>query len=110
MTVERIGCPDNRKEFITLMKELKSHIVIIKFYAEWCNPCKSIFNLVENEFDNIHSTNKILMYVNIDKTPDICSYLKIRKLPTLISYKNGLKDQILQTSNPKDIYIFFKNI
>ena len=110
MPIERIGCPEDRKEFISLMKELKSHIVVIKFYADWCNPCKSIFNIIENEFDNIRSTDKILMYVNIDKAQDVSSYLKIRKLPTLITYKNGLKDQILQTSNPKDIYMFFKSI
>lgn len=110
MVVERIGCPDNRKDFQSLIKEMKSHIVVIKCYADWCNPCKKISDDVEKYFDKIRSTDKILMYIDVDKQQDVASYLRINSLPTLISYIDGEKMNIMSGSDPKHLNTFFRSI
>jgi thioredoxin 1 len=110
MPIERIGCPNNRKEFQELMKKLKSHIVVIKCYADWCEPCKKITEDVEKKFDRIRSTDKILMYIDVDKQQDVATYLRIRALPTLINYINGEKQNIIEGSEPEKLNYFFKNI
>lgn len=108
MVVERIGCPETRKEFQTLMKELSSHIVIIKCYAEWCQPCKNIKQLVEDRFEMIRSSDKILLYLNVDEQDDVATYLKIRSMPTLISYKEGMRQNICEGAVEKNINNFFR--
>ena len=110
MVVERIGCPEKRKEFQSLIKEMKSHIVVIKCYADWCNPCKTISNDVEKYFDNIRSSDKILMYIDVDKQQDVAAYLKITSLPTLISYIDGEKINIMTGCDPKNLSLFFRSI
>lgn len=108
MVVERIGCPNNRKEFQTLMKQLTSHIVIIKCYADWCGPCKAIKNHVEESFDNMRTSDKIMVYLDVDEQDDVAAYLKIRSLPTLISYRDGMKDQVVEGSDERKITMFFR--
>ena len=110
MVVERIGCPDNRKEFQRLMEELKSHIVVIKCYAEWCGPCKKIQDEIESHFDRIRSSDKILMYIDVDVQQDVAAYLKIRALPTLISYRDGMRHNVMEGSEKEKILYFFRNI
>jgi thioredoxin-like negative regulator of GroEL len=110
MVVERIGCPNNRKEFMKIMNDLKSHIIVIKCYAEWCNPCKKIKDKIEENFDRIRSTDKILMYIDVDECDDVASYLKIRALPTIISYREGLKQNIIEGIEEDKIRHFFRNI
>ena len=108
MVVERIGCPENRKDFQNLMKVLSSHIVIIKCYADWCGPCKRIKKYVEYCFDELRTTDKILMYLNVDEQEDVAAYLKIASLPTLISYKEGMKHQISSGAEERNIKLFFR--
>jgi thioredoxin-like negative regulator of GroEL len=110
MVVERIGCPDNRNDFKRLMEELKSHIVIIKCYAEWCGPCKKIKDEIEIQFDKIRSTDKILMYIDVDEKQDVAAFLKIRSLPTIISYRDGMKHNIMEGSAQDKITHFFRNL
>ena len=110
MVVERIGCPTERTEFKRLMGELKSHIVVIKCYADWCGPCSNIKEELEKEFDSIRSTDKVMMYLDVEEQRDVASYLQIKALPTIISYRDGMKENIIEGSEREKIRYFFRNI
>lgn len=70
-------------------KELISKgIVVVDFYAEWCNPCKMLstaFQEVEESMKNSANFIKI----NIDKHIDIAQEYQISLIPTILVFKNG---------------------
>lgn len=62
-------------------------IVAIKFFAEWCGPCKTMVPNVkklENEFSDVK-----FFEVDIDEAVSIASKYKVTNLPTIILLKNG---------------------
>lgn len=61
--------------------------ILIKFYASWCLPCKSLSNTVHKvilEFPNIQ-----IKEVNIDEDVESSREYKIRSIPTLVLVKDG---------------------
>jgi thioredoxin 1 len=95
---------------LTTRSELKIHVkkhpvVIVKFKAEWCGPCKKIEPLVYNLMNQYDKINYVV--VDIDDGSNIASYLKIRSIPTMVSYLDGDIHEILSSSNPTDIQNFF---
>jgi|TARA_X000000368_G_C23041390_1_gene717090 thioredoxin 1 len=99
---------------VTLLKtraELKNHVkkhdvVIVKFKAEWCGPCKKVAPHIKTLMETFKKINYV--EVDVDEGSNIASYLKIRTIPTIISYVNGDIHEILSSSNQTDITNFFK--
>ena len=102
-----VQSPENRIEFKQLIQQNKHKIIIVKASAKWCGPCNASSMYVIDEFNNTHTTNKLLINVNIDKQSDVATFLKIRKIPTLISYKDGYPDQVIQSAEKNVIRSFF---
>lgn len=98
---------------VTVLKtrqELKNHVknhevVIVKFKAEWCGPCKKVAPHIKTLMDTFNKINYV--EVDVDDGSNIASYLKIRSIPTIISYVNGDIHEILSSSNTTDITNFF---
>ena len=91
--------------------ELKEHVkkhqvVIVKFKAEWCGPCKKIEPLVNTLMKSYPKINYVV--VDVDDGSNIASYLKIRSIPTMVSYLDGDIHEILSSSKSEDIEAFFK--
>ena len=91
--------------------ELKEHVkkhqvVIVKFKAEWCGPCKKIEPLVNTLMKSYPKINYVV--VDVDDGSNIASYLKIRSIPTMVSYLDGDIHEILSSSKQEDIESFFK--
>lgn len=60
---------------------------LIKFYAGWCMPCKTLANTLSkilSEFPDIQ-----LKEVNIDDDVEQSREYKIRSIPTLVLVKDG---------------------
>lgn len=87
---------------------LKSNVVLVDFWAEWCHPCKLQHKSVEEiamEHDHLLKVARL----NVDDNKVIASKLGVRNIPTLILYKNGEeirriiglqnKDQIMSQIN-----------
>lgn len=98
---------------VTVLKtrqELKNHVknhdvVIVKFKAEWCGPCKKVAPHIKTLMETFNKINYV--EVDVDDGSNIASYLKIRSIPTIVSYVNGDIHEILSSSNTSDITTFF---
>jgi thioredoxin 1 len=94
----------------TTRQELKNHVkkhdvVIVKFKAEWCGPCKKVAPHIKSLMEQFKDINYV--EVDVDNGNNIASYLRIRTIPTIISYVNGDIHEILSSSKPSDITQFF---
>jgi thioredoxin 1 len=70
-------------------QHLKTKVVLVDFWAEWCQPCKIQGPIVsqvaaDNEDDNV-KVGKL----DVEKNQKTAQQLGIRNIPTLIIFKNG---------------------
>lgn len=64
-------------------------VVIIKFGAKWCHPCKRLIPFI-NQLSEEHNT--LAFYeVDVDELPDLTSALGVESFPTFLIYKNKVK-------------------
>ncbi len=91
-----------------LVKYLQNHaIVIVKFTATWCGPCKRITPLV-NELYSKLPNNVSMVIVDIDTGRDISSAMKIRSVPTMYNFVNGSPMDSVIGSKEDNVISFFK--
>ena len=62
-------------------------IVISKFSAEWCSPCKSL----EKVLDKISEKEPDIKIIKLDveEEPELCENFGIKNVPVLMYYKDG---------------------
>jgi thioredoxin 1 len=76
-------------------QEVKTGVVLIDFWAEWCGPCRRLGPTVDAlaaEYDGRATVAKM----NVDENPNIPGRFMIRGIPTMLIFKNGeLADQIV---------------
>ena len=61
--------------------------VLIKFGADWCNPCK-VLNPILKEFSEKHSEIKVFS-INVDENFELASSYGVRNLPTVLYFNDG---------------------
>ena len=83
------------------LEEYKEIIVenkptIVKFYADWCKPCKSVASIIEKIIEEYGDKIQVIS-INVDEDSyedSIASYENVRNIPALLYYKNGqLRDK-----------------
>jgi len=89
-------------------------IIIVKFGAEWCQPCKRIDKLVHDSMffmpDNVQN-----MILNIDESFELYAYLKNKKMvngiPALLCFYKGnhtfIPDDSVSGADASQINAFF---
>ena len=90
-------------------------LVIIKFGAEWCGPCKKIETQVHNWLDSMPETVQSFI-IDIDECFEIYAYLKTKKMvngvPAILCYDKGNTSYIPSDSviggDPVGVDAFFK--
>jgi len=110
-----IECAD-RNAFLSYLKQ-NPGIIIFKFGASWCKPCKKIKDIVENHFAYT-SDNVICFDLDIDEYPDVYAYLKSKKqvngVPSLLAYNKDnitfASDMSHSGSDLNTLEQFFENI
>ena len=84
----------DRKHFTDLLLE-NPGLLIIKFGAEWCSPCKLIEDDVKKAFDTMPD-NVQCAIIDIDNNFDVYAYLKTRKMisgiPAILCYSDDNTD------------------
>jgi len=93
-------------------------LIVIKFTADWCGPCKRIKDLCI-EFEKNKPSSIQYYEINIDESLEL--YMKLKKMkmvngiPALLAYKGGIKehwfipDDIHLGSDKKGLENFFNN-
>lgn len=62
--------------------------VLVKFYADWCAPCKALEPILDQLGAQLFGA-KYFFKFNIDTDPELVVSLGIRTVPTLVLYKGG---------------------
>lgn len=70
-------------------------MIIIKFTADWCGPCKAIKSTVHECYSKCPESIK-LIEIDIDESIDLYVFLKNKKMingiPALLAYYSGEKE------------------
>ena len=81
----------DRNEFDTILNENEG-VVILKFGATWCKPCKLITPFVSKIIDTLADSYTVYD-LDIDDNFEIFAYLKSKRMlsgvPSMLAYKKG---------------------
>jgi thioredoxin 1 len=120
--MEPLTIPENvitemTKESFAQLLQTNPGVLIIKFGAEWCGPCKKIDPLVYNLMSQI-STNKNITcaLIDIDENFEIYAFLKSKKMvngvPVILCYKKGnitwIPDKAMVGADEPEVKRFFE--
>ena len=114
---------DSLLNIVTLekvQKELESNqILIIKFTAEWCGPCKGIKPICEKCISNLPQ-HILFQEIDVDESIELYSFLKTKKMvngiPAILAYFAGEKDSFyipddsVLGGDKKQVESFFQRI
>jgi thioredoxin 1 len=82
---------------------IKTGVVLVDFWAEWCAPCRRIAPTVDQlaeDYDGRVTVGKM----NIDDNPNTAPRFMVRGIPTLLLFKDGeLKETIVGMANKDDL-------
>lgn len=86
----------DRDEFYHLIKNMNPGIIVIKFTADWCGPCKKVKPYVTEKMKNLPD-NAMCLNIDVDESFDVYAFLKqkkmVRGVPSFLCYsKNFDKD------------------
>jgi len=72
---------------------------VLKFYADWCQPCKMLSKTLESI-----ETNISIEEINIDENPELAIKYSVRGVPTMIMLENEeVKKQIFGTKSKQEL-------
>ena len=93
----------NSREHFAQLLQNNPGLLVIKFGATWCGPCKKIEGLVHSWFDKMPDTVQC-MAVDVDDCFEVYAFLKSKKMvngiPAILCYEKGNVNYI-----PNDIVI-----
>ncbi|BDX04949.1 thioredoxin [Planctobacterium marinum] len=78
--------PDNFQQIV--LEESQQRLVMIDFWADWCEPCKSLMPVLE-KIAAEYPQDLLLAKVNCDEQQAISMQFGVRNLPTVILVKDG---------------------
>jgi thioredoxin 1 len=82
---------------------IKSGVVLVDFWAEWCAPCRRIAPTVDQLAEDYNGRVTVAK-MNIDDNPNTAPRFMVRGIPTLLLFKDGvLKETIVGMANKEDL-------
>lgn len=83
-------------ELIEMQQKLEpKSLLIVKFTANWCGPCKNIKSITQEYINKFPETIKFFE-IDIDESLDLYVFLKNKKMvngiPAILAYYPGEKD------------------
>lgn len=102
------------QDFSEILKQNEG-LIVLKFGAEWCGPCKRIEQQVYAGFSQM-PMNVQPIIVDVDESFELYAFLKSKKMvksiPTLLCYEKGnesyVPNDIVVGASVDEINVFFK--
>ncbi len=81
---------------------VKSGVVLVDFWAPWCNPCRMLGTILEQVAKEAPE-DVVIGKVNIDDNKDLAVRFEVMNIPRIFIYKDGeiVKDFSGVQSKPK---------
>lgn len=100
----------NLKELDYLI-EKENKIILIDFYANYCNPCKMIEPIFKNYSLN-EELNKYIIFIKIDvdEAEDIAEKYNISSMPTFTAFYKKEKIKEFVGANPEKLKNLFIDV
>jgi putative thioredoxin len=84
-------------------------LILVDFWAPWCNPCQQLKPLLENAV--AQEPSFVLAQINVDEEPEIAQQLRIQSLPTVIAFFKGHPvDGFTGLLSPQEIKAFLAKL
>ena len=71
-----------------VLKDSSKSLILVDFWAPWCEPCKQLTPLLEKVVNNSNGKVK-LVKINIDENQQIAAQLRIQSIPAVFAFKDG---------------------
>lgn len=68
--------------------KIKSGVVMVDFWAEWCGPCKMAGPIID-DLSNEYTGKAVMAKVDVDAEPELASKFGVMSIPTVILFKDG---------------------
>ena len=87
-TVQNNGKPKVLTDQTFASEIAKNDVVVVDFWAEWCQPCRFVSPIVE-ELARDYSGKAAFGKLNVDENPLVSNQFMIRSIPTIMFFKKG---------------------
>ncbi len=71
-----------------VIEESKNRVVVVDFWAPWCNPCKQLTPLLESSIMSLQGKVKLIK-IDIDQNQSLAQQLRIQSVPTVLAFYEG---------------------
>jgi thioredoxin 1 len=86
----------------TFDEVIKNDLVLIDFWAEWCNPCKKLSPIL----DEISiETGLLVGKLNVDENPEKTQEYSVSTIPTMVLFKSGQPVKTIVGAKPKHVLL-----
>lgn len=90
----------NKNEFNDF---IKSGVVLVDFFAEWCGPCKMLEPCIE-QLDKEYDGKIKIAKIDVDKEQELAAQFGVSSIPTVIIFKDGVNKAAEVGFKPIDVY------
>ena len=106
----------DRGQLVSVL-EYNPGVVILKFTADWCTPCKNIHDYVYDKFASLPDTC-VCADLDVDLNFDLYALMKskkqVRGIPAILAYRKGnvtyAADESVSGSDTSELDYFFRQI
>ena len=63
--------------------------VLVDFYADWCEPCKTQSKILREASKAIKTQNAMIIKINVDRRPELVDQFRVSSIPTLLVFEKG---------------------
>ena len=61
---------------------------VIRFYADWCAPCRTQAPILKELANKIRGRARVIK-INVDRNQPIAQHYQVQSIPTLVLFKKG---------------------